>query len=397
MSDPSAVLSDPSAVLSDPSAVLSEPSDRSSNIVIFPWAQFISLFDCIGAKVSSSFNPSLNICCSNIKGFASNLLSITHSISVSVPSVSRVHFVINSSGYDAGRSNWILLSICVLVVPIILNSPFSEHELSSIFEGVNIIGNLDLFSSTEKSSNNPFLIASAVSTGSNNVLSSGIPATSSVWLNSKDVYVFVVSNSAISQLKSAWDCPFVGFTSSTRVQVACDKAGSSFPFSSLKCKNKVIWNPCWIVCVVKPKNLNIILSLAISNLFNCLKDKDKSKNLCANFNSPFMQFIGSVLNPVNKNCSSPRVICSNIKGWLFITPENLHSIIICFWAFDIGIVHTASTPGGNNIGIRMVTSSWTSPPILPIILKVPSDSLNEVSIESITSIFGTFSLFSSKE
>ena len=353
--------------------------------------------DLIAPKVSNSFNPFLNICCSNIKSFPSNLLSITHFNSD--PSVSRVHFVINSSGYNAGRSNWIWVLISVFVVPVILNTPSWEHVLSSIDEGVNIIGTLDLFSSTEKSSNNPFSIASAVFTGSNNVLSSGTPAIKSVWLNSKDLYVFVESNSSNSQLKSAWACPSCGFISSPRVHVACDKVGSRSPFSNIKCKNKGNWNPFLIAFVVKPKNLNIILLLEISNLFICLKDKDISKNLCANFNSPFIQFIGSDLNPLNKNCPCPcpRVNCSNIKGWLFKIPENLHSIVICSWAIAIGIVHIDSDPGGNNIGIRKVNSSWTSPPIFPKMLKVPSDSLNEVSIESIIRAFGTFFLFSSKE
>ena len=90
-------------------------------------------------------------------------------------------------------------------------------------------------------------------------------------------------------------------------------------------------------------------------------------------------------------------MAKNINGWLFDSAENLHSIVICSWAFDIGIVHTDSAPLGNVIGIRSLISSSILPPIFPIILKIPSVSDNEVSIDSIISIVGTFTLFTSKE
>ena len=210
-----------------------------------------------------------------------------------------------------------------------------------------------------------------------------------------------MSNPDTSQLKSAWACPSVGFTALTIVHSACDKVGSSTPPSKSKCKNKVILYPADILFVVKPKKLNLITLLTNSNLFICLKNRVKPNIFLANLYSPFIIFILVVMyfpNNISKfNSLIQIILCSNINDTPFDTPENLHLILIWSWAVDIGIVHTDSVPRGNVIGIRNLISRLISSVIFPIISKVPSDSANEVSIKSIISIFGTFTLFTSKE
>ena len=148
--------------------------------------------------------------------------------------------------------------------------------------------------------------------------------------------------------------------------------------------------------------MNVILPSFLLNLnaFNCLKDKYKSNIFSAALNSPFKQVIDSDLPLPNvKNSSFPflRILCSNIIGWLVDLPANLHSILICSPSFATGILHIDSIPGGNVIGIcnlAFLLMGW--PATFPIILKVPSESHDEPSIDWVINVVGTLSLFSSK-
>ena len=137
------------AVLSDNTSLsLSDNTsdEMSSNMVIFLSVQFIFPEDSTFVITNNSVNPSLIICCSNFKGLSSNLFPIIQLISDESASI--LHWVINSSGYVTGILKLSLVVTVSLTVPLILNSPFSWHELPSIAEGVNIIGNFALLSSS---------------------------------------------------------------------------------------------------------------------------------------------------------------------------------------------------------------------------------------------------------
>ena len=101
-------------------------------------------------KVNNSFNPSLNICCSNIIGSPNISCAIIQFISICpTDDLEIVHCAKLLEGYV----NWIVNSISVFISssiePIILNSPSSEHSSPLIDSELNIIGSIDLFSSIE--------------------------------------------------------------------------------------------------------------------------------------------------------------------------------------------------------------------------------------------------------
>ena len=117
-------------------------------------------------------------------------------------------------------------------------------------------------------------IACCVLTGSNKVLSSGIPAIYSESNISKELYSWFSSKSLIMQLNSVWVCKPSENWSFSYVHVASDNSVSLVPSMKSKYILKVKLYPVWIGWAAMPKKVNVIewVSLLKLNPWICLND-----------------------------------------------------------------------------------------------------------------------------
>ena len=175
---------------------------------------------------------------------------------------------------------------------------------------------------------------------------------------------------------------------------------SLWPFGKSKYNHISIKWPISNFWVAKPKKLKVIFSPICLNLFTCLKDNFISNFLFAAFNSPLVQVNGSDLAPFKvKSSSFPSLItlCSIINDCLSNSPPYLHTISTLVSASLGGKLQMTLTPVGKVNGIVTFFISVTSAPIVPVILKVPWDSQSKSTIDSVSNIVGTFTLFSGRE